>query len=522
MSSIIHTSSFPDVDIPDVSITDYVLRRCDDLVDQVAMVEGAAGDSWTFGELRDKIRALAGGLAASGFGPGETVALMTPNIPEFAVVFHGVATAGGTVSTVNPTYTAGEVRHQLQDSGATKLFTVPMFLETAAEAIEGTDCSEIIVIGSNAMGAVPDGSTSLDSLYGEPIQQVPIDYANAVVVLPYSSGTTGLPKGVMLTHRNLVANCEQTGSIISYGDGEVALAVLPFFHIYGMQVLMNLLLSQGVGVITMPRFDLQGALELCQAHKITRFFAVPPMVLALAKHPLVDEYDLSAVKSVFSGAAPLSAELAAEAAERINCEVVQGYGMTELSPVTHATPDGHFRPGSSGVTVPNTECRIVDADGDDQPIDAEGELWVRGPQVMAGYLNNDEATAATIDSDGWLHTGDVARLDADGHIYIVDRVKELIKYKGFQVPPAELEGLLLTHPSIADAAVIGIPDEEAGELPKAFVTLKPGESMTETDVQDFVKDQVATYKQVRMVEFIDEIPKSASGKILRRFLRDQG
>ena len=328
----------------------------------------------------------------------------------------------------------------------------------------------------------------------------------------------------MLTHHNLVANiCQCDHAIVYQPDGEVALAFLPFFHIYGMQVLMNGLLANGVTVVTLPRFDLDQALSLVQEHRITRFFAVPPVVLALAKHPAVDSYDLSSLVQVFSGAAPLGAEIAMEAEKRIGCEVVQGYGMTELSPVSHATPPGMFKAGSSGVTVSNTESRIVDPDtGEDQPVGERGELWVRGPQVMKGYLNNPEATAATLDSDGWLHTGDVAIIDEDHHMTIVDRVKELIKYNGFQVPPAELEALLITHPEVNDVAVIGIPDESAGELPKAFIVRSPGSEVTAEDLQAFVAEHVASYKHIRLVEFIDEIPKSASGKILRRLLRDQG
>jgi acyl-CoA synthetase (AMP-forming)/AMP-acid ligase II len=225
---------------------------------------------------------------------------------------------------------------------------------------------------------------------------------------------------------------------------------------------------------------------------------------------------------VFSGAAPLSAELGEECAERLGCSVVQGFGMTELSPVSHASPGFENKAGASGVTVSNTECRIVDLEGNDCGVGGDGELWVRGPQVMKGYLNNDQATAETIDEDGWLHTGDVAHFDEDGYVFIVDRLKELIKYKGFQVPPAELEGLLLTHPAIGDAAVIGVADDEAGELPKAFITLVPGAELSAEDVQEFVAGQVASYKRIRLVEFIDEVPKSASGKILRRELRNRG
>jgi 4-coumarate--CoA ligase len=278
-----------------------------------------------------------------------------------------------------------------------------------------------------------------------------------------------------------------------------------------MQVLMNGLLAEGVTVITMARFDLPQALGLIQDRKVTRFYAVPPMVLALAKHPIISDYDLSSLTMVFSGAAPLGAELGAEAAARIGCEVTQGYGMTELSPVSHATPPGQGKPGTVGVTVSNTECRIVDANGEDQGVGGEGELWVRGPQVMKGYFGNSSATDATIDKDGWLHTGDVGIFDEDGHLRIVDRVKELIKYKGFQVPPAELEALLITHPAVADVAVIGVPDDEAGELPKAFVVKKPDAEVTAEELQAFVKERVASYKQVRQVAFVDEIPKSAYG-----------
>ena len=285
---------------------------------------------------------------------------------------------------------------------------------------------------------------------------------------------------------------------------------------------MNTGLKAGATIVTMPRFDLEQFLSLHQEHGITRSFVAPPIVVALAKHPMVDQYDLSKLEQIFSGAAPLSAELALEAGARIGCEVVQGYGMTEMSPVSHLTPRGGYVPGSVGVTTPNTETLIVDpATGDALGVGADGEVWVRGPQVMVGYLNNPEATASTLDADGWLHTGDIGHIDEHGHLHVVDRLKELIKYKGFQVAPAELEALLLTHPDVADAAVIGVPDEEAGELPVAFVVAKPDRNPTETEVREFVAEQVATYKQLHRVTFVDAVPKSASGKILRRVLRDQ-
>ena len=512
----IHRSPLPNVDIPRVPITEHVLQQAQRVPDRPAFIDGPTGRTYTYAQFAGAVRAFAGGLQQRGLGPGSTIALMSPNIPEFAIVFHGAAVAGVAVSTINPTYTAEEVNFQLRDSGSTLLITIAMFAETAAAAAADSPVTEIFVIGD-----APEGITSFTDLMGAPIEQVDVDPDEQIVVLPYSSGTTGFPKGVMLTHRNLVANLVQCEDALEVEDGEVVLAVLPFFHIYGMQVLMNFFLSRGSTIVTVPRFDLGQSLGLIQEHRITRLFAVPPIVLALAKHPVVDQYDLSSLKQVFSGAAPLGAELALAAADRIGCEVVQGYGMTEMSPVSHVTRMGGFKPGTCGVTVANTECRIVDAEnGDDQGVGGVGELWVRGPQVMKGYLNNPEATAETIDSEGWLHTGDVGFIDEDGHLTIVDRVKELIKFKGFQIAPAELEALLLTHPAIADAAVIGVPDDEAGERPRAFIVVKPDAEVSIQEITDFTAEHVATYKVVHDVVFTDEIPKSASGKILRRVLRE--
>ena len=508
---MIFTSPLPAITLPESPLTPFVLARAAELGDKTAFIEGPTGRTVSYRELDDAVRRQAGGWIARGLRKGDVVAVMAPNCPEYAIVFHAVALAGGVVTTINPTYTPGEVHHQLVDSGASMLVTAPMFLETATEGSKDTKVTDTYVIGE-----------TLGDIDGEPLaEQVPIDLDD-VVVLPYSSGTTGLSKGVMLTHRSLTANIAQSLAAIPMTEDDAFVAVLPFFHIYGMQVLMNMGLRAGATIVTMPRFDLEQFLQLHQEHGLTRAFVAPPMVVALAKHPIVDSYDLSSLQSVFSGAAPLSAELAEEAGTRLGCEVVQGYGMTELSPVSHATPPGQFKPGSVGVAVPNTEVQIVDAGaGKARGVDQDGEVWIRGPLVMKGYLNNDAATKATIDDDGWLHTGDVGHVDADGHLYVVDRLKELIKYKGFQVPPAELEALLLTHPKIADAAVIGVPDDEAGEIPAAYVVLKPDTEATAEEIQEFVAGQVATYKHVRRLTFVDAIPKSASGKILRRILRGQ-
>ena len=505
----------PDVSIPDVHLTEYVLRRVSEMGDATAFIDGSSGRRVTYSALDTGIRALAGGLSARGVGKGTTWALMAPNLPEYAIAFHGLAYTGATVTTLNPTYGAEEIAFQLKDAGASAIITVQPFLDVAKAAAEEAGIHEIYLIG-------PGDAPSITTLMGEPMTApAEVDAANDVVALPYSSGTTGFPKGVMLTHRNLVANLAQVDGHLSLETGDVCYAVLPFFHIYGMTVLMNFGLATGATIVTVPRFDLPQMLELIQEHKINRLYLVPPIVLALAKHPIVDNYDLSSVREIFSGAAPLSGDLASAAGERIGCPVGQGYGMTELSPVSHAVRTGEAKAGSVGTLIPNTEARLIDPEtGEDVGDGESGELWVRGPQVMKGYLNNEEATASTLDADGWLHTGDVAEVDADGHFAIVDRLKELIKYKGFQVPPAELEALLVNDPRIADVAVIGIPDDEAGELPKAFVVRSPNADL-DADAVKGITEHLASYKRIRAVEFIDAIPKSASGKILRRELRDR-
>ncbi len=516
--SIVFRSPAPDVVFGDVTVTEAAFAHAVALGAKPYLIDGTTGDVLTYAGALEGIYRVAGGLGAAGLGRSDVVAVIAANSPDYALAFHGTVTAGGTVTTLNPTYTVDEISHQLTDSGASMVICDAMFAETASAAAAASGIETIYTIGDVA------GMTSFEVLKAsDPISApVDVDPATHVAVLPYSSGTTGISKGVELTHRNLVSNLVQAQPVFGSVDDAVAVAVLPFFHIYGMQVLMNGIAMGGSTAVTMPRFDLVHFLEILQDYKVTHAYLVPPIILALAKHPLVADYDLSALERVVSGAAPLGADLAEEASRRIEADVVQGYGLTEVSPVSHGTFPGDYRPGSIGVLVPNTEARIVDSEtGEDCGVDTDGELWLRGPQVMKGYLNNPEATADCIDTDGWFHTGDIARVDEHDHFYIVDRLKELIKYKGFQVPPAELEALLISHPDIADVAVVPVPNIEAGELPKAFIVRVPGSEVTAQALMDFVSEKVATYKQIRLVEFIDEIPKSASGKILRRILRDR-
>ena len=515
------TSRLPDVSIPDVPVTPYIFEHAGDYPTKPALVDGPSGRSYDFGTLHAMVQRFAGGLVERGFQPGEVLMILAPNIPEYAIALHGTLVCGGTVTTVNPTYTARELRHQIEDSGATWLFTIPHFLPLAREATAGgSSIGRIIVLGETE--PADDIIDAIAMVMGDAYEgHAPVDVADTVAVLPYSSGTTGNPKGVMLTHHNLVSNLVQGSSVVAAEPDDVVIAVLPYFHLYGLQILINFNLRLGATTVSLPRFDLEEFLKVMQDHAVTRAYLVPPIVLALAKHPLVDNYDLSKLKTIVSGAAPLSEELANEVTDRLGCEILQGYGMTETSPATHVALEGSGKPGSVGGLVPSSECRVVDVStGEDVAQGEDGEIWVRGPHIMKGYLNNPEATAETIDEDGWLHTGDIGYMDEDGDFYIVDRLKELIKYKGFQVPPAELEGLLLSHPAVADSAVIPVPDDEAGEIPKAFVVLKPGAEATAGELQDFIAGQVASYKQIRELEFIDAIPKAISGKILRRVLRD--
>jgi acyl-CoA synthetase (AMP-forming)/AMP-acid ligase II len=513
---MIFKSPHPDIDIPsNISLPDYIFQDLGHFTDKPALVDGPSGRTLTYGELHQGIQSFARGLNQKGFIKGDVLAIYCPNLPEYAIAFYGVAMLGGINTTINPLYTVDELKRQLNDANAKYLLTVPAFLDNAREAASQSGIEEIFVLGGT------EGETSFASLLRAEgkLPETTINPLEDLVVLPYSSGTTGMPKGVMLTHHNLIANVTQISDLTGMSERDNLIAILPFFHIFGMVVLMAYGLLRRTTIVTMPRFDLDQFLQLMQDHKISRAYLVPPVVLALVKHPHVDNYDLSPLKVITCGAAPLSKELTAACSERLDCTVNQGYGMTEMSPVTNLDGDDpeSVKPGSIGPIVPNTEAMIVDVETR-EPLERnqQGEYWVRGPQRMPGYLNNPEATGESIDADGWYHSGDIGYIDDDDHVFIVDRVKELIKYKGMQVAPAELEAVLLGNDGITDAAVIPSPDEEAGEIPKAYVVTN-GE-LSAAEIMAFVAVKVAPHKKIRAVEFVDEIPKSPSGKILRRLL----
>jgi acyl-CoA synthetase (AMP-forming)/AMP-acid ligase II len=532
---MIHRAPEPPIDIPEVPLTPFLLARAAERAAKPAFIDGASGRILTYGAWAAAVRGVAAGLRRRGFAKGDVFAIYSPNLPEYAVAFHAVSLLGGANTTISPLYTVAELSQQLRDAGARFLVTAPPFVEKAQEAARASGVEEVFVFGE-APGATPFASLAQAGLVkganeanaaneaGERDEppRVAIDPRQDVVVLPYSSGTTGLPKGVMLTHYNLVANILQIVSVFPLREDDTMLGVLPFFHIYGMVVIMNVSLYAGTTVVTLPRFELEQCLEVLQRYRVTFASVVPPIVLALAKSPLVARYDLSRLHTVFSGAAPMGAGIAQAAADRLGCTVIQGYGLTETSPVTHLSRAGaaNLKLAGIGPPLPNTEARIASlSTGATLGPGEEGEICIRGPQVMKGYLAQPEATAAMIDGDGWLHTGDVGYADADSCFFVVDRVKELIKYKGLQVAPAELEAILLAHPAVADAAVVPLPHEEAGQVPKGFVVLK-GEA-TPDEIMSWVAGRVAPYKKLRCLEIIEQIPRSAAGKILRRVLVDR-
>ncbi len=513
---MIFHSAHADIKIPHVTLTEFVLARAGARGDKPALIDSPTGRTLTYAQLAALVPRVAAGLAARGCGKGDVCAIFSPNLPEYAVAFHAAALIGAVITPVYPLYTPAELARQLNTVGARYLFTAAPFLPVVQAARAETNVREVYVFGASAAGAQP---FELLLGYGDTPPQVEIDPANDLVALPFSSGTSGLPKGVMLTHHNMVASLSQLDAVGAIKETDRLICVVPCAHLYGLHVIMNCSLYEGATVVMMPRFEPAQFLQLLQDYRITRAPLVPPLVRLLAHHPLVAQFDLSHLKYVHSGGAPLNAADALACATRLHCGVGYAYGQTESSPLTHMSDPHSETPGQGavGYLLPNTECRIVDSEtGIELGPHERGEVRTRGPQVMRGYLHQPQATAAAFDEDGWLCTGDIGYTDEDGHLHIVDRLKELIKYHGLQVAPAELEAVLLTHPAVADAAVIPSQDEEAGEVPKAFVVLQG--ATTATELMAFVAARVAPQKKVRRVEFIAEIPRSPSGKILRRIL----
>ena len=508
----------------------------------------------TYTELKDSVDRFAFALRRIGLQQGDRVAIMLPNIPQQVISFFGALKAGCVVVNTNPTYTPRELGHLLEDSGATAIVILSGFYERVAQARENTDLKHIIVTDvpdplglpfnklvekkvrrSGMMTDVPDspGIWAFDNLIETSAPNPPsIDISpDDVVIFQYTGGTTGSPKAAMLTHRNLMSNVQQIEAWyrdLEYG-GERMLGAIPFFHVYGMTVAMLFSMYTGAELIVTPdprQTDL--VLEILQREKVTMYPGIPTMYTAIVNHPKVDEADLRSIKACLSGGMSLPVEIQRRFEEITGGKLVEGYGLTETSPVACANPiNGLRKEGSIGFPVPSTEVAIVglqpNEDGEFETVDAgeEGELIIRGPQVMKGYWKRPEETATAINEEGWLHTGDIARMDEDGCTYIVDRKKDLIIASGYNIVPREVEEVLYMHESVLEATVAGVPDAIRGETVKAYIVLKAGQKSTQEEITAFCRENLAPYKVPRLVEFRDELPKSQVGKILRRVLVEE-
>lgn len=504
------------VHYPDEPVDRLLLRHAAHAPGRTALHLPEGDRTVTFGEVARDAAALAAGLRQLGIRRGDRVALFLPNGAPTLVGLLGTWRAGAAVVPINPSCREAEVEHILADADA-RLVLAGGGQWPIVEALPGHP--PLVVAAPSAPAAI----VRLDDLpaaHDGAAPPGPTAGGDDLALLPYSSGTTGRPKAVMLTHRNLVATLVQFGAALAAGPRDLPINFLPLSHIYGLMV-AGVALAAGAAQVLLERYDLDHVLELIVGRRATMLFAVPPVIAALAERNGLEQHDLSSLRFVNTGAAPQSPEVLRRVAERSGVPVITGYGLTEAAPVAHTPVEPlHIRPGTVGVPVNDTEVRVVDDTAGTRTLLAGevGELVVRGPQVMRGYLNAPEATAAALRA-GWLYTGDLATLDADGFVSIVGRKKELIKVKGFSVAPAELEAVLLEHPAVADCAVVGRPDSEAGEVPVAYVVRRAGASVAADELQAFGAARLADYKRLRAVAFVPAIPRSPVGKVQRDALR---
>jgi len=480
----------------------------------------------TFRRLNTLSDRLALGLINLGVRKGDVVALLEYNSPEYIVSVYGITKAGAIVTPLNTMVKEDEAEYQLKDSEAKIIVVNRTLFDVVASIKNRTQLEKVIVTGEN----VPSETIPLNFLLETEhtlkerevlnrLEEI-ISPKEDLAILQYTAGTTGSPKGVMLTHYNLVVHQIQATNVMWITESDILLNHLPFFHIYGLNTCMATAINAGVSQVVMPRFSLKEALELIERHKVTIWPTVPMALTTMVNNSdLVRKYDLSSLRFIVSGGSPLPPETIKKVQDTFHLVVQQGYGLTEASPGVAHNPPEKIKNESVGIPYPDTECKIVDTETGavkHQPLQI-GELIVKGPQVMRGYWKNPRETTETV-KDRWLRTGDLAYIDKESYIFLVDRKKEIIKYKGFTIIPAELESLLIRHPAVMDCAVIGKPDQIAGEIPKAFVVLRPDAKTTTTELADFVNKKIAPYKAIREIEIVQKIPRSPSGKILRRIL----
>ncbi|KAJ1969156.1 hypothetical protein IWQ62_000803 [Dispira parvispora] len=545
-------SQFNPVEVPNTDLVTLVFDAIDKVeywkdINRPVSIDAETGKSITVGEFKQQvIEVAAGWQRKAGLKRGQVVAIISPNDIHYSTAIFGTLAAGGVVTPMNPAYTTSEVVHQLKDSGAQFAIVDPLLWDTLRPAFKqvGIPTSRVYTFPTanpslSNPPRIPGSPSDLFTLRHpgpwQPVHFTAQELATTPAFLCYSSGTTGRSKGVITTHRNMVANVMQIHSYRQQGneqaEGWIIAGVLPFYHIYGLNVLMHLPIIEGGSVVIVRKFDLLKFLSHIEKYRIDFAYLVPPIILGLTKHPAADKYDLSSLKGIISGAAPLPPALSEAVYKKLHFRVRQGFGMTETSAVSHLTSATSTDTEGVGVLLPLQEAKIIDEDGKELGVNQPGELCLRGPNITLGYLNNPEANRNAFLPDGFMRTGDVVYADENGTFYMYDRIKELIKYKGFQVAPAELEALLLSHPKVDDVVVVGAYDEEqVTEVPRAYVVLRgqrvPDDlkeyQATAKELSDFVNEKVASHKKLRGgVEFIKEVPKSPSGKTLRRIMREQ-
>ncbi len=520
------------LEYPEISLYDYFIAATVDYPDLVALV--FFGNEITFRELHDKVDRMAAALSGLGVQKGDRVALMLPNCPQYVYAFYACMKIGAVVVQVNPLYTPAETEFILNDSEA-KVFIGADAVFGSFHAVRDRVPVEHVIVSRLLWTDLEGENIWFDDLlekHPHSSAATALNPKEDLAVLQYTGGTTGFPKAVMLTHYNLTCNIVQIkewfGEWINRAFEEgikqyYGIAILPFFHSFGLTCAMNVGLTLPSGQVLVPRFDLVAILELIKQYKPAYLPAVPTVFIAIANHPDADQYNIDAIEVCFSGAAPLPVDIMARFEEQTGSKMLEGYGLSETSPVTHCNPlIGERKPGSIGLPYPDTECRIVDLETGkvEMPTGEEGELIIKGPQVMKGYWKRPEETNEVL-RDGWLYTGDIAKMDQEGYFYIVDRKKDMVITGGYNVYPREVDEVLFEHPKVAEAVTIGLPDDYYGEVIKAFVVLHEGESATEEEIIGFCKQKLAKYKVPRTVEFRKELPKSAIGKILRRSLHEE-
>lgn len=467
-------------------------------------------------KLTDK---MAAGLRRLGVRKGDRIVLCLPNSLDFVIGYYGILKAGGSVSPANPLNRAAELNHQINDCQASLMITDQDIYPRIREIRDKTPLRTIILTKSDGM------EVSLPQILAESPARPPETRLNPhqdIAAVEYTGGTTGLPKGAMLTHYNLVANAIQNATWLGWSHQDVIIGVLPFYHSWGACTCINSPIYSGARVIIIPRFDVAGMLSLIEREKVTVLYGAASMFITLTSSPLIEKYDISSLKYVKAGAMPIPFEIKEKWERNTGVKMILGYGLSEASPETHDSPPQRTKPGTVGIPVTDTDARIVDEETGEVelPPGQIGELVIRGPQVMKGYLNRPEDNREALRGD-WLYTGDLAVMDDEGYFRIVDRKKEIIIYKGYNIAPAEVESVIYEHPSVKECAVVGRPDPRVGEVPKAYVVLKDGCRPCADEIIAFCAQKVAPYKKVREVEFIDQLPKTPVGKVLRRLLRDR-